>query len=156
MSERRREFLELTARCNSGAASPEEYESWCELHSELRSVDLGARRVKERQFLRAEVDMEVELQVGGRRQTGRCVELGAGGMLIELPIALEPGARALLLFRLPGDLETWKVQAAVVWSDTIAGRAGLRFEGLSEEATDELRAAVLAELLVRLHAAEEA
>jgi len=144
------EFRVLTRRCNSGDATADEYDRWCDLWRLLRASDLGARRMKERRFLRTPLDLPVVLHWGPEVRETRCLEFSAGGMKLALRAASPPlGTQVALAFRFPGDRDTWRVFAKVVWIDARRMRCGVNFQDLTDDQVDELRAVVLTEHLLR-------
>jgi c-di-GMP-binding flagellar brake protein YcgR len=150
MEARVAEFMRLTQRCNSGEASVEEYDRWCELRADLARSDLRARRIRKRRYMRVTIDLPVELQADEARSSARCVDLSAGGMQLRaLESTLPVGLCGDLVFRLPADEEVWRIACQVAWVAPDGRRCGVRFQNLAADAIEELRAAVMAEILLR-------
>jgi PilZ domain len=148
MDDPRDEFRLLTQRCNAGTATADEYERWCDLRAELRSTDLPTRRMKDRQWPRAECDLMVELRIGRALRQVRCIDFGPGGLGLEVPESIAVGALAHVRFRLPGDQTSYTANCRVMWFDQERSHCGVRFEGLAQPVQDELQAATLAEHVV--------
>ena len=144
----RNEFQRLTERCNAGTASPEEYERWCGLRAELRRTDLPTRRMKNREWPRAECNIMVELRIGRTLRSVRCIDFGPGGLGLEVPESVEPGALGFVRFRLPGDPTAYAANCRVMWFDQERRQCGVKFEGLAQPVQEELHSAALAEHVV--------
>jgi hypothetical protein len=86
----RNEFQALTQRCNAGTATADEYERWCGLRAELRRTDLPTRRMKRREWPRAECNIMVDLRIGRVLRTVRCIDFGPGGLGLEVPESIQP------------------------------------------------------------------
>jgi len=70
---------------------------------------------------------------------GLMVDLSEGGMAVQALARIKPGANTSLQFELPDTANRIEARATVVWVDATSGRAGLRFEDLSESAAGSLR-----------------
>jgi hypothetical protein len=69
------------------------------IHTNPDAVNGGRRRVPRRP-----IDRAVGLLVAGQYMLARSYEIGEGGILIDAPIPLEKGTRAVVSFRIPGVL----------------------------------------------------
>src|SRR5687767_10797980 len=153
--EKMAQFLTLTRLCNEGEASPEQWQAWRALKDDLATTDEVIKRMRERAFPRIALGLEVRGQLGQASSTYTIIDLGAGGMMLEeKPGAVRPevGERLQLSLVLPpGDL--YLVAAQVAWRGEGA-RFGVRFVELDEGLREEIRAFVLAELILRKHEQE--
>jgi len=144
----RDEFRRLTERCNTGLATAEQYERWCELRAELRRTDIPTRRMKLREWPRAECSIMVEMRISRSRRMVRCFDFGPGGLGLEVPEPVVVGMLAHVRFRLPADQTPFAANCRIVWYDAEKHLCGVRFEGLAEPVKDEIQAATLAEHVV--------
>jgi len=70
---------------------------------------------------------------------GLMVDLSEKGMAVQALARIKPGANTSLQFELPDTANRIEARGTVVWVDAASGRAGIRFESLSEAAAGYLR-----------------
>ncbi|HYA95235.1 MAG TPA: GAF domain-containing protein [Terriglobales bacterium] len=70
---------------------------------------------------------------------GLMVDLSEKGMAVQALARIKPGASTSLQFELPDTANRIEARGTVVWVDATSGRAGIRFESLSEAATGALK-----------------
>jgi uncharacterized protein (TIGR02266 family) len=83
---------------------------------------------EERQSLRVEQRLAVEIEVEGTRHAAASRNLSTGGMFVETGLALRVGQRLRLHFAVPAQKDPVAAEAEVRWIE--AGGAGMRFVGL--------------------------
>jgi putative methionine-R-sulfoxide reductase with GAF domain/Tfp pilus assembly protein PilZ len=73
------------------------------------------------------------------KDAGLMVNLSEAGMAVQALARIRPGAATSLQFELPDTPNRIEASGTVVWVDPASGRAGIRFESLSEAAAGYLR-----------------
>ena len=73
------------------------------------------------------------------KDAGLMVNLSEAGMAVQALARIKPGAATSLQFELPDTPNRIEANGTVVWVDPASGRAGIRFESLSEAAAGYLR-----------------
>jgi len=73
------------------------------------------------------------------KDAGLMVNLSDAGMAVQALARIKPGAATSLQFELPDTANRIEASGTVVWVDPASGRAGIRFESLSEAAAGCLR-----------------
>lgn len=78
-----------------------------------------------RRSFRCPIEIPAAVQVQGEEVTCHLVNISEGGLAVTGSPLLKPGAQVRVLFKLPGQLLRFKIEAEVCWYDE-KGRAGLR------------------------------
>ena len=73
------------------------------------------------------------------KDAGLMVNLSEAGLAVQSLARIKPGAATSLQFELPDTANRIEASGTVVWVDPVSGRAGIRFESLSEAAAGCLK-----------------